>query len=58
MVLSTTNEGDVILDPFVGFATTGVITIRYRRKFIGIDSSAEYLEKFARPRLAVEVKSF
>ena len=35
----TTNEGDVVLDPFVGGGTTVVVADRLNRKFIGIDQS-------------------
>lgn len=51
IILSSSNEGDLILDPFCGSATTGVIAIKYNRKFIGIDNEKEYLEKLAAPRL-------
>lgn len=43
IVLASTEEGQVILDPFCGAGTTGVEALRYRRKFIGIDVSEEYL---------------
>lgn len=44
VILSSTNEGDFILDPFVGSGTTGVVAKKFGRKFLGIDSSEEYLE--------------
>ena len=44
IVLASTEEGQVILDPFCGSGTTGVEAIRYGREFIGIDVSEEYLE--------------
>ena len=44
IILSSTNENDLILDPFTGSSTTGVISKKYNRTFIGIDSSKEYLE--------------
>ena len=44
VVLSSTNENDVILDPFTGSSTTGVVALKYNRKFIGIDSEKEYLD--------------
>jgi site-specific DNA-methyltransferase (adenine-specific) len=44
VVLSSTNKGDVILDPFTGSSTTGVVAVKNRRKFIGIDLEKEYLE--------------
>jgi len=51
VVLSSTNPGDVVLDPFCGSATTGVASLLSNREFIGIDSDREYLEKLAIPRL-------
>ena len=56
IILSCSNEGDVVLDPFCGSATTGVAAIRYNRKFVGIDLEKEYLDKFAIPRLKDELK--
>lgn len=50
VVLSSTNEGDIVLDPFVGSGTTGVVCVKNSRSFIGIDNSEEYLA-LARKRL-------
>ena len=44
IVLASTEEGQVILDPFCGSGTTGVEAVRFGRKFIGIDVREEYLE--------------
>ncbi|MCF0110799.1 MAG: site-specific DNA-methyltransferase [Erysipelotrichaceae bacterium] len=43
IILASTNEGDVVLDPFNGSGTTGVVAKRYGRKYIGIDNVEEYL---------------
>lgn len=40
--ISWSNEGDLILDPFMGSGTTGVACIRTKRKFIGIELNDEY----------------
>lgn len=37
-------EGGCVLDPFMGTGTTGKVALRLKRKFIGIDGSAEYCE--------------
>ena len=50
IILASTQEGDVILDPFVGSGTTGVVAKRLDRRFIGIDAEEEYLE-IAKKRL-------
>ena len=44
IVLASTEEGQVILDPFCGSGTTGVEAVQFERKFVGIDVSEEYLE--------------
>jgi site-specific DNA-methyltransferase (adenine-specific) len=41
-ILSWSNEGDVILDPFSGSGTTCKMAKKNKRKFIGIDISEEY----------------
>lgn len=44
LVERTTNEGDTILDPFMGSGTTGVACIQTGRKFIGIEIDPTYYE--------------
>ena len=44
IVLSGTNEGDVVLDPFTGSSTTGIASALNNRKFVGIDMEKDYLE--------------
>lgn len=44
IVLASTNKGDVVLDPFTGSSTTGIVSSFYDRKFIGIDLEKEYLD--------------
>ena len=41
-VLSWSNEGDLVLDPFMGSGTTGVAAIETNRNFIGIEIDADY----------------
>lgn len=38
------DEGDLILDPFMGSGTTGVVSKNLNRKFIGIEVNKEYFE--------------
>ncbi len=45
--------GDIILDPFCGAGTTGVVALAMSRKFIGIDVAEEHV-RTARMRLAVD----
>ena len=41
-ILSWSNEGDVVLDPFVGSGTTCKMAKKNKRHYIGIDISEEY----------------
>ena len=49
-ILSWSNEGDVVLDPFMGSGTTGKMALLNNRKFVGIELSPEYVE-IARKRI-------
>lgn len=40
-----TDEGDVVLDPFVGSGTTTQVADRLRRRSIGIDIQREYVDR-------------
>lgn len=44
IILASTNEGDLILDPFNGSGTTGLAALKLNRKYIGIEKEAEYVE--------------
>ncbi len=56
IILASTKENDLILDPFCGSGTTGVVAIRYNRRFVGIDLEKDYLEKLAVPRIKDEIQ--
>jgi site-specific DNA-methyltransferase (adenine-specific) len=43
-ILSWTNEGDIILDPFMGSGTTGIQAKLLNRNFIGIEISQKYFD--------------
>ena len=43
-IISWSNEGDVVLDPFMGSGTTAIACIESNRKYIGFEISAEYCE--------------
>lgn len=43
-ILSWSNEGDTILDPFMGSGTTGKMAKKLNRNFIGIELDKEYYE--------------
>lgn len=44
--------GGVVLDPFCGSGTTGMVAGKLGRRFVGIDLSAKYLDLALRTRLA------
>ena len=44
ILLASTKEDDVVLDPFNGSGTTGVMCSKLKRKYIGIDKEKDYLE--------------
>jgi len=46
-----TKENDIVLDPFIGSGTTGIVAKRMKRRFIGIDISPKYC-KIAEERIA------
>jgi DNA modification methylase len=44
IIKASTNEGDIVLDPFVGGGTTVAVADRLNRKWIGIDQSVAAVE--------------
>ena len=46
----STNEGNIILDPFLGSGTTAIACLKLNRKFIGIEKEEEYV-KIANARI-------
>ena len=44
IILASTNEGDLILDPFNGSGTTGIVASRLNRRYIGIEKEKKFLD--------------
>lgn len=44
LITMATKEGDVVLDPFNGSGTTGIVAYTLKRKYIGLELDKEYLE--------------
>jgi modification methylase len=44
IILSSTNPGDLVLDPFFGSGTTGAVAKKLHRRWIGIEKNPEYVE--------------
>jgi DNA modification methylase len=51
VIRSSTNPGDLILDPFFGSGTTGAVAKALHRHYIGIEREAEYVQ-LAEQRIA------
>jgi DNA modification methylase len=51
LILKMTDEGDTVLDPFMGSGATGVACMNTGRKFIGIEIDGDY---FAKARTRIE----
>jgi DNA modification methylase len=54
-ILSWSNPGDLVLDPFLGSGTSGKMAIKYQRRFVGIEISQKYLD-IAEKRIAAVTK--
>lgn len=50
-ILAGCPVGGVVLDPFFGSGTVGLVAYEHGRRFMGIDLSDDYLEKIAIPRI-------
>lgn len=44
IILASSNEGDIVLDPFMGSGTTAFVAQKYNRHFIGIEREKKYVE--------------
>ena len=42
-ILAGSRPGDLILDPFCGSGTTGLVALRHSRRFVGIELNPEYV---------------
>jgi site-specific DNA-methyltransferase (adenine-specific) len=56
IILASTKEGDLVLDPFCGSSTTGVAALKLGRRYIGIELETEYL-KLSKKRLQARMKT-
>ena len=50
IILSTSNIGDIVLDPFMGSGTTGTVAKKLKRNFIGVEKEDFYI-KIANERI-------
>ncbi len=42
IILASSNEGDVVFDPFLGSGTTSVVAKKLKRNFFGVEKNLEY----------------
>ena len=54
-VLAGSRPGDLVLDPFMGAGTTGVVAKRHNRHYLGIELNQSYIE-LANKRIANEIQ--
>ena len=57
LIKVNSNEGDIVLDPFMGSGSTGVACVNTNRNFIGIELNEEYF-KIAEKRIKNVNKQF
>ena len=55
LVLSMTQEGDLVIDPYMGVGSTAIAAYRHKRRAAGADITDKYLE-IARERLHLEAE--
>lgn len=46
-ILAGSYPGSVVLDPFCGSGTTGMVAIKHGREFVGLDLNGQYLSELA-----------
>ena len=56
-LLASTKENDYVLDPFCGSGTTGVVSIKNRRNFIGIELVKKY-QIMSQKRIQNEIDNY
>ena len=55
-ILAGCPKDGIVLDPFFGSGTVGVVAYKNDRRFIGIELSKEYLDEIAIPRIEKETR--
>jgi site-specific DNA-methyltransferase (adenine-specific) len=54
IIRASSNEGDIVMDPFIGSGTTGIAALRLGRKALGFELNPKYI-KLAKMRMEKEV---
>lgn len=58
IILSSSNPGDIVLDPFFGSGTTGVVAKRLHRNWIGLEREKKYIQAAQKRINAVQPEKF
>ena len=62
LILASSNEGDLVLDPFGGSGTTAVVAQKLKRKFLSIDLNKQYclwtLKRLEQARVAPSIQGY
>lgn len=58
ILLSSTNPGDIVLDPFFGTGTTGAVAKKLGRHYIGIEKEQAYIEGARRRIESIPIRMF
>jgi modification methylase len=58
VILSSSNPGDVVLDPFFGSGTTGAVAKRLHRNWIGIEREDKYIRAAQKRIEAIQPEPF
>ncbi len=58
IILSSSNEGDLVLDPFLGSGTTCAVAKKLHRKSIGIEKETNYVKIAEKRLLSIKTENF
>lgn len=58
VILSSSNPGDIVLDPFFGSGTTGAVAKRLHRNWIGLEEKREYIDIAQKRIEAIKAEPF
>lgn len=56
IIRMATNEGDTVLDPFMGVGSTGVAALNLERKFIGFELDSTYFDAAVKRLVNTQIK--
>lgn len=58
LIMLSSNEGDVVLDPFMGSGSCGIASITTNRRFIGIEKDKDTFNKAKNWMMNMDIESF